>query len=171
MGVERQQELYEEAMRLFYAHKFDRADALFQKVLAGPDRTLAHHAQVHSKICANRLKQPEIQLRTAEDHYNYAVTLLNERKLEEATRHLESAVRMSPHSEHLHYALAAAAVARGDLDGACRRLKTAIDLEPQNRFRARSDPDFHASLDYPPMASLLQFDRGSAPGRERPGGE
>jgi tetratricopeptide (TPR) repeat protein len=159
LAADKQQELYEEAIRLFYAHKFERAAGLFQKVMQGSNRTLAHHAQVHANICASRLRQPQVQLRTVEDHYNYAVTLLNARRLEEAARHLETALRMAPRADHLHYALAAAHALAGNREGAYQRLKTAIELEPQNRARARADGDFAGMLEYPPMVTLLHLDR------------
>jgi len=165
---DKQQAAYDEAMRLLYAHKFERAEPMFQKVTQGPDRTLAHHAQTHAKICAARLRQPTLHLRTAEDHYNYAVTLLNTRRLEEATRHLETAIRLAPRADHLHYTLAAAEALRGNPEAACQRLKTAIELEPQNRLRARADADFAAVLDYPPVAALLHLER---PARQRQGVE
>jgi tetratricopeptide (TPR) repeat protein len=157
--ADKQQELYEEAIRLFYAHRYDRAAALFQKVMEGANRTLAHHAQVHANICASRLRQPQVQLRSAEDHYNYAVTLLNARRLEEAVKHLETALRMAPQADHLHYALAAAQALAGNREGAYHRLRTAIELQPQNRARARADGDFAGVLEYPPLASLLHLDR------------
>lgn len=157
--ADKQQESYEEAIRLFYAQKYERADALFQKVLQGPNRTLAHHAQVHSNICAGRRRQPEVRLRTVEEHYNYAVTMINARRLDEATRHLETAVRMAPQAEHIHYALAAAQALQGNHEGAYQRLKAAIELEPGNRIRARTDADFAGVLGYPPVASLLHMGR------------
>jgi tetratricopeptide (TPR) repeat protein len=157
--ADKQQELYEEAIRLFYAQKYDRAAALFQKAMQGENRTLAHHAQVHASICARRQRQPQVQLRTAEDHYNYAVTLLNARRLEEAVKHLETALRMAPHADHLHYALAAAQALAGNREGAYQRLRTAIELEPQNRARARADGDFAGVLEYHPLAVLLHLDR------------
>jgi len=153
------QKLYEEAIRLFYSQKYDRANALFQKIRQGPDRTLAHHAQVHSNICAGRLRRPEVHLRTVEDHYNYAVTMMNVRKLEEATQHLETALRLAPKADHIHYAMAATQALRGNPEGAYQRLKTAIELEPGNRQRARADADFLGILGYPPMVALLHLDR------------
>ncbi len=157
--AEKQEGLYEEAIRLFYAQKYDRAGALFQKIMQGPNRVLAHHAQVHSNICAGRLRQPEVHLRTVEDHYNYAVTMMNTRKLEEATQHLETALRLAPQADHIHYAMAATQALRGNPEGAYQRLKTAIELEPRNRLRARADADFLGILGYPPMVALLHLDR------------
>ena len=162
MSPEKQQELYAEAMKFFYSQKFDRADALFQKVIAGPDRALADRAQVHAKICASRTNRSRVELRTAEDHYNYAVTMLNQRRLDEAARHLDAAIRLDPKAEHLHYAMAAAQALQGNPEAAYQRLKSAIELEPRNRLRARADADFSGVLEYPPLASLLHIDRHPA---------
>lgn len=156
---DKQQLTYEEAVRLFYAHKWERADALFQKVMEGPNRTLAHHAQIHSQICRKQMSPPEVKLKTVEDHYNYAVTMMNARRLKEAAEHLEAALRMAPQADHLHYALAATEALQGNAQGAFERLKTAVSLQPRNRALARSDPDFAGALHYPPLASLLQLDR------------
>jgi len=158
---DKQHVLYGEAIRLFYSHKFDKAVTLFQKVAQGPDRTLAHHAQTHVKICQARLKQPAVQLRTADDHYAYATTMMNTQRPGEAARHLETALRLQPRAEHLHYAMAAAQAQLGNSEGAYQRLKTAIELEPRNRARARADADFAAVFDHPPVASLLHLDRRS----------
>ncbi|HYM11041.1 MAG TPA: hypothetical protein VEU62_09915 [Bryobacterales bacterium] len=157
---DKQQLTYGEAVRLFYAHKWERADALFQKVMEGPNRTLAHHAQIHSQICRKQMRPPEVKLKTAEDHYNYAVTMINARRLKEAAEHLEAALRMAPQVDYLHYALAATEALQGNPQGAYERLKTAVSLQPRNRALARGDPDFAGVLHYPPLASLLQLDRG-----------
>jgi len=153
---DKQQLLYEEAVRTFQAQRYDRAEALFQKVIQGPNRTLAHHAKVHSQICRARLHPPEVKLKTAEDHYNYAVTMMNARRLDEAAKHLETAITMTPQADYLHYALAATKALAGKADEACERLRKAIELQPRNRVLARGDADFAAVLDYPPIAFLLR---------------
>ena len=158
----KQQQFYEEAVRLFHAHAFDRADSLFQKAMQGPNRTLAHHAQVHSQICQKRLRPPEVTLKTVDDHYNYAVTLINARRLKEAAEILERALRMAPQVDYIHYALAAAQALQGNPQGAYERLKTAIELQPRNRILARGDADFAGILEYPPLASLLQIELRSS---------
>lgn len=162
-AAERQQQQYTEAIRLFNSQKFDRADALLQKVMEGPNRTLAHHAQIHSQICRKKLAPAEVNLKTAEDHYNYAVTMINARRLAEAAQHLEAGIRMAPEADHLHYALAATEALRGNAQGAYERLKTAIQLQPRNRILARGDADFSGVLDYHPLATLLHVDSGWSP--------
>ena len=167
LSLWKQRESYAEAVRLFHAQKFERARAWFQKVIQGPDKALAHHAQVHAQICTARLRPRAVVLKTLDDHYNYAVTMLNSRKLDEATRHLELALKMSPRADHLHYALAVAQALRGNPEGAFLRLRTAIELEPRNRILARTDADFLGILHYPPVVSLLYLDRAPLL-RERP---
>jgi tetratricopeptide (TPR) repeat protein len=164
VDANQQQRWYEEAVQLFHAQKFDRAETLFRKSMAGPNRAIAHHAQIHSQICQKRLRPPEEpKLKTAEDYYNYAVTLINGRRLKEAAEHLATALRMAPEADHIHYALAAAEALQGNPQAAYERLKTAIALQPRNRILARGDADFAGILGYPPLASLLQAERGSPP--------
>jgi len=152
-----QQRQYEGAVRLFQDHKFRRADVLFQNAIQGPNRTLAHHAQIHSQICRKRINPPELSFKTADDHYYYAVTLINTRRLREAAEHLDKALRLAPHLDYVHYALAAAQALQGNPHAAYERLKVAIDLQPRNRFLARGDADFAGIRSYPPVASLLQL--------------
>ena len=155
-----QQRHYDEAMRLFQAHKFERAGVLFQKVIEGPNRSLGHHAHMHLQMCQKRMQPSEVKLQTAEDHYNYAITMMNARRLPEAAEHLEAALRIAPRDGHVHYALAATHALLGNAKSAYERLKTAIDLDPRNRMLARVDADFTSILEYPPVASLLHLERG-----------
>jgi tetratricopeptide (TPR) repeat protein len=162
-AVEKQQKNYEEAVRLFQAQKYERAAPLFEKVQQGPNRALAHRAGVHASICSRRLHPPELHLKTVEDHYTYAISLINARRLPEAAAHLEKALQMAPQADHVHYALAAAQALQGNASAAFERLKTAIDLQPRNRILARSDPDFAGILEYPPLASLLHVGKAPPP--------
>ena len=43
----------------------------------------------------------------------------------------------------------------GNAEAAFQRLKTAIDLQPRNRYLARADSDFAGVREYSPLASLL----------------
>ncbi len=157
IAQEKQQQAYEEGVRLFQEKKYERAETQFEKVQQGPNRALAHRAEVHLRICRQRLHPPVVKLQNVEDRYNYAVTLINTRRLTEADEHLQAALKLAPQADHLHYALAATLALQGNPQGAYERLKTAIDLHPRNRILARSDPDFAGVLGFPPMASLLHL--------------
>ena len=95
-------------------------------------------------------------MRTSEDKYNFAVSLLNQKvNLEEAEKHLRAAVQAKDSADHYHYALALCLGLKGDFAGSSQHLGRAIALAPNNRAIARNDPDFREILQSQPMRELL----------------
>jgi tetratricopeptide (TPR) repeat protein len=146
---------FEKGIRLFHQRKFAEAKAAFQKALVGANAQIAHNAGMHIRVCDQRLAPAAPQLSTAEDHYNYAVAMINARNLGAARTHLETALRTQPKADHIHYALALCRGLAGDLAGAGESLKRAVDLDPRNRQTARRDPDFASLLQHPAVAAAL----------------
>lgn len=152
--------LYAEAMRHFNRQSYRRARELFEKVLEGPSRELADRARVHLAICEQRLqREAPVQLRSADDHYHYAVSQINLGNYEEARAHLEKARRLAPKADHVLYALASVSALTGETDEAITLLAQAIKLRPENRFHARHDADFRLLQDEPRFQELLYPDR------------
>jgi len=116
---------------------------------------MAQRAQLHAAMCDRRLEQAAPVLRTAEEHYNYGVALINARDVGGAREHLEAALRLAPGSDHIHYALGVAQALAGDLTGAHENMRRAIELEPRNRIIARHDADLAALSGLPPFDALL----------------
>jgi tetratricopeptide (TPR) repeat protein len=131
------------------------ARELFERAAAGPERDVANRARMHMAMCDRRLQQEPVNLQSAEDYYNYGVALINTRKLAEARQNLEKALVMTPHADHVHYALALAQALGGDLENARGHLARAIELEPRNRIIARQDADFSAVARHPMFDALL----------------
>jgi len=154
-GSVSQLELFQSAMRLFHQRKFAEARELFERAAAGADRAIAHKALLQSRMCGQRLEEPALVLKTFDDHYNYAITLLNARNLGAARRHLEAALEMQPGADHVHYALALCRCLSGDLEGAHENLKHAIEIDPRNRVLARQDAEFAPFGSQPPLDRLL----------------
>lgn len=154
-----QMDFFQEGMRLFHVRQLQQARESFLQAMRGADRTVAHRAGLHARMCEQRLAAPGIVLNTSEEHYNYAITLINSRNLGEAQKHLRVALDGDPGGDHVLYALAACQSLGGDLLGACENLKRAIDLQPRNRLAARQDPDFSAMSDYPGFTRLLYPDK------------
>jgi tetratricopeptide (TPR) repeat protein len=146
---------FEAAMKLFHARDLRQARALFQQAVDGPERDVAQRARLHMAMCDRRLEQETVSLRSAEDYYNYAIALVNQRKLAEAREHLQKALEISPGADHVHYALAAVLALTGDPAGAHENLKRAIEIEPRNRIMARQDADFSAVAGQPLFETLL----------------
>ena len=146
---------FEAAMKLFHARDLQQARSLFQRAAEGPERDVAQRAQLHIAMCDRRLQQETVSLGCAEDYYNYAIALMNQRKLGEAREHLQKALETAPRADHIHYALAAAQALGGDIAGAHESLKRAIEIEPRNRILARQDGDFAQVAAQPAFEALL----------------
>ncbi len=146
---------FEAAMKLFHARRLKEARDLFVKAAAGPESDVANRARMHIAMCDQRLQQTILNLRSAEDYYNYGVALINSRKVAEACTHLEKALEIAPASDHIHYALALAQALGGNFAQAHDNLKRAIELEPRNRLIARQDADFAPLANQPPLDALI----------------
>jgi len=109
---------FEAAMKQFHGRRLAQARELFAAAAAGPERDVANRARLHMAMCDRRLQQETVKLQSAEDYYNYGVALINTRKLTEARQNLEKALAMTPHADHVHYALALAQALGGDLETA-----------------------------------------------------
>jgi tetratricopeptide (TPR) repeat protein len=158
-SAERQQaELYASAVEAFQAGKFKRAMEQFELVAEGPDAGLRHRAQVHVRICRQRTQSDKVELASVDDYYNYAVKLINDRRLDEAETHLNQALKKASGAGHVHYAKAVVAALRRESDAAFRSLSRAIELDPRNRLLARRDPDLAGVRDNAQIADLLQGD-------------
>jgi tetratricopeptide (TPR) repeat protein len=160
-NAQRQLADFESAMKLFHARKLHEARELFGSAAAGPERDVAQRARLHISMCDRRLESSQVNLGTAEEHYNYGIALINTRKLRDARQHLEKALQITPNADHVHYALALAEALDGDPLSAFENLKKAIELEPRNRMIARQDADFAPLLNQPPFDALFHPDKKS----------
>jgi tetratricopeptide (TPR) repeat protein len=154
-----QMESFGDGMRLFHARQLGEARELFLAASGGPDRAVSHRAALHARMCESRLESSGVILSTPEDHYNYAITLINSRNFSGALEHLRAALEAEPSADHVLYALAACQGLTGDLQGAYENLKRAIDLQPRNRLAARQDPDFASFAGQTAFSRLLYPDK------------
>ena len=154
----RQAEHYAEAVEAFQAGKLKRALTLFDTVAEGPDAGLRHRANVHIQICRSRTESDTVELKTADDYYNYAVQLINDRRLEEAGDNLDKALKKAARAGYVHYAKAVVAALLRDRDESFRSLSRAVELDPKHRLQARRDPDMAGVRDDARIAELLHGD-------------
>ncbi len=94
MNPEKQGRLFEEAIGLFHREDYGQAKELFEKAATGPVLEVAHAARVHARMCEQRINRSAPALATADDHYNYAVALINRNELQAAEKHLREAARL-----------------------------------------------------------------------------
>ena len=153
-------EQYETALGFLNGQKYEKAIPWFEKVMASPVGDLTDRARMHISICRKRMESSAPTLRTAEDHYNYAVAQINAGQFAAAEEHLHRAMKQTPRGGHLYYAMATVQALKSELDSALGSLKAAIDLDEHNRFMARNDRDFAALYEDPRFADLVYPEKG-----------
>ena len=163
--VQLQLKHYEEAVRYFHQQKFHKAKQMLEKVIAGPSKELADRAQVHLRVCEQRISRPPAPaLRTPEDHYQAGVAMMNLGRWDEAREHLLRARKLAPKTDYVYYAMAALDCLTGEAESAMENLKVAIDLRPENRYHARNDEDFAFLQEDPRFTELLYPEREGSGG-------
>jgi tetratricopeptide (TPR) repeat protein len=154
--VKAQLKLYDEALSLFHQQKFGKAKQELEKVLEGPSKELVDRARMHLKITEQRMKPTHEQNpRSAEDHYQRGVAMMNIGRWDEARESLDKARKAAPKADYIHYALGALDCLTGEAESAMKNLKVAIELRPENRFHARNDEDFAFLQEDPRFTELL----------------
>lgn len=154
VDVKQQNDRFNKAMELFHARDFKKARDLFEQVSEGPNKGLAFSARTHQRMCEQRLEKQHVKLESAEDFYNYGIALTNQRRLDEAEKHLRQAIQLND-TDHHQYALAASLALAGKVDEAARHLEAAIRMEPSNRISIRNDSDFSEHLSHPAIQAIL----------------
>ena len=152
---------YEAGLRAMQEHKFDKAKAALQKVVGGPSKELSDRAAVHLNTCNQHLERATVEFDTPEEHYDYAVSLMNVGDYVQAREHLEKLQKQSPRADYVIYGLAALDCLTGRVEDALRNLDEAIRLNPAVRFQARNDSDFQNLAEDPRFTELLYPDPGA----------
>src|SRR5260370_5402771 len=98
---------YEAGLRAMQEHKYDKAKTQLQKVAAGTNRELADRANVHLSACNQQLERTATQFKTSEEHYDYAVSLINLGDYVGAREHLDKLSKQVPKADYVAYLLAA----------------------------------------------------------------
>jgi tetratricopeptide (TPR) repeat protein len=153
---------YESGLRAMQEHKYEKAKPHFQKVISGPVKELNDRALVHLNICNQHLERATVsQFKTPEEHFDYAVSLMNVGDYVTAREHLEKLQKQNAKADYVIYGLAALDCLTGHIEDSLRRLEEALRLSPQLRFQARNDSDFQNLAEDPRFTELLYPDPGA----------
>ncbi len=87
---------YESGLRALQEHKFEKAKGHLQKALIGPNKSLVDRAQVHILTCDKHMEKLTLQFKTTEEHYDYAVSLINVGDYVTAREHLDKLLKQNP---------------------------------------------------------------------------
>jgi tetratricopeptide (TPR) repeat protein len=146
---------YEQALKLLQAQKYDKAKTLFEKVIESGVSELADRAKVHINICKQQMDSIQNSFNTPEEHYDFAVSLMNLGDFVTAREHLENLSTQSPNLDFVWYGRAVLECLTGRTSESLQHLAEAIRLNPGNRFQARNDSDFRNMADDPRFTELL----------------
>jgi tetratricopeptide (TPR) repeat protein len=146
---------YEAAVKAMQEHKFEKAKALLEKILAGGQKELIDRARVHLSLCNQQLAGSATSFKTHEEHFDYAVSLMNSGQFDQARGHMEKILKQNAKADFAYYGMAVVDCLTGQVESSLKHLGEAIRLNPHNRFQARNDSDFQNMADDPRFTELL----------------
>src|SRR5262252_3136824 len=84
---------YEAAVKAMQEHKFEKAKGLLEKIIAGGQRELLDRARVHLNLFNQQLASASTNFKSQEEHFDYAVSLMNSGQYEQARTHMEKILK------------------------------------------------------------------------------
>ena len=155
---------YEAGLKAMQERRFERAKAVLEKVVAGPSRELADRAAVHLNTCNQQLgTRSGAGFKSVEEHYDFAISLMNSGDYDGSRSHLEKLAKQSPKADFVWYGLAVLDCLTHRVEPALKNLHEAIRLNTSNRYQARNDTDFQNLADDPRFTELLYPEPGLEP--------
>ena len=135
--------VYQRAVEALQRRHFRTAASQFKRVIEKfPDELEIHERSRRYLAVCERESLPSATPKSLEDRLFAATLALNSGSQGEALRHLKAAAKEQPDSDHVQYMLAVARADAGDAAAAATHLLRAIELNPDNRFLARTEPSF-----------------------------
>jgi tetratricopeptide (TPR) repeat protein len=147
--------LYENALRLMQAGKYDKAHTIFNEMLAAAPYDLADRIRMYISACVAQISKGTANFESHEERYDYAISLLNQGHYEDAREHFQAILLKKDTADYAFYGLALLASMTGENQKCIEHLTEAIRLNSQYRIQARSDNDFDGVADDPRFTELL----------------
>ncbi len=147
--------LYESALKLMQAGKYDKAHIMFNEMLATAPHDLADRVRMYIAACVAQIHKGATTFESHEERYDYAISLLNHGHYEDAREHFQEILLKNDAADYAFYGLALLSSMTGETQKCIDHLTDAIRLNAQNRIQARSDSDFDGVADDPRFTELL----------------
>jgi TolA-binding protein len=146
---------YQTALQLMQQGKYEKAHALFEKLVNSGPSELLERSRVYLSACERNVRTAELQFSSLGEQYDYAVSLLNTGFYGEAEEQFEDILTKEATADYAHYGLAILKSMTDRPEECLHHLSKAIELNGQNRIQARSDSDFQDMSDDPRFTELL----------------
>jgi tetratricopeptide (TPR) repeat protein len=147
--------LYEQAVKLMQTGRYKEAHEAFTEMLADSPPDVAASIRMYVNACLLQVKKGTTSFASHEEHYDYAISLLNEGNYEDARQAFQQILAENESADYALYGLAVLASMTGDTNTCLEHLTEAIRRNPRNRIQARSDSDFQDMADDPRFTELL----------------
>ena len=147
--------LYEAAVRLMHEGKYEKAHAAFDKMLVSSPPDLADRIRMYINACLLQVSKGKASFTSHEEHYDYAISLLNDGHYEDAREQFKAILKENDKADYAFYGLAVLASMTSDAHTCLEHLTEAIRQNPRNRIQARADSDFQDMADDPRFTELL----------------
>ncbi|MEO5742953.1 MAG: tetratricopeptide repeat protein [Vicinamibacterales bacterium] len=150
--------LYEEGLAALQAHDFSRASALLRSMLARypEERALHERVRLYLNVCERHMAPQAASPSTPEERVFAATLAVNSGNYDQALELLRAAASEAPEHDHALYMLASVLALRDEIEEAVPFLLRAIDINPDNRARARHDPDLDAMREIDSVRAALE---------------
>ena len=146
---------YQAAVLLLQQGKYEKALSLLEKLLSDAPVEIQDRCRMYISTCRRQLEKTKLSFLTPEEHYDYAISLLNTGYYEEAREQFNNILTAHPGADYAFYGLAVLEAITGHAQNCLDSLSRAIELNPKNRLQARVDNDFQSMVDDPRFTELL----------------
>ena len=160
-------EKFERGFQALQQRQFGKAAELLRAVLNdyADEKELQERARVYLAIC-ERQAVHDAKPRSFEDRLHAATVIVNRGAFDEALTQLRKLENDGPANDYVQYLLSVVYAAVGNTERALAHLRNAIELAPENLYRAAQDPDLEPLRQDAGFAALA----GELPRRRRPAG-
>jgi hypothetical protein len=161
-------EKFERGFQALQQRQFGKAAELLNAVINNftDEKELQERARVYLSICDRQIGR-EVKPRSFEDRLNAVTVTLNRGAFDEGLAQLRKLESEASGNDYVQYLLSLAHTAIGNVDQALAHLRKAIELAPENLFRAAQDPDLEPLRQNAGFAALA----GELPRRRRAAGK
>jgi hypothetical protein len=158
-------EAFEHGFQALQQRQFAKAAEFLTTVVNNfsDEKDLQERARVYLAICERQAAR-ETKPRSFDDRLHAATVIVNRGAFDEALGQLRKLENDDAGNDYVQYLLSVVYTATGNAEQALAHLRKAIELAPENRFRAAQDPDLELLRQNAAFAELA----GELPRRRRP---
>src|SRR5262245_46746367 len=150
--------IYESGVRALQRHDYEKAADQFREIINRypQERELHERSVLYLRVCERETARRPAGPQTPQERVYAATVALNAGDAATALDHLRRALTDSPDSDHAHYIMALALASPGQSAHALGHSRRSIELNPENRARAKQDPDLEDVRDLDGFRETLE---------------